>query len=238
MELKDHALKMLLNFVFTRFKSISFQSRIYWYKYILRKKFRLSFSGLIKITSSDGRNLLVASKRVRHKYQLPGGVFFCFNSWADPSLLEQDEVMNDIPKLDMRFKVKDGKEARIPEIINKFMSGACRELTPEREFHEELIETNILDKELFSSPKFYKTHTHEIDFEMTKGRGGEFCSFYRFDIFEMILNEKQQDFIDKIAKEARTTSQYVFATKNELVRGLPDESGCEIQFPDFVKSIL
>jgi hypothetical protein len=238
MEIKSMVIKGLLKVTPALIKKAFFRGRIYWYKFVLRKEFRLSFAGLVKLTSSDGRNLLVASKRVRHKYQLPGGVFWQFNSWADRQVLEQDEVMKKIPKQDMRFKVKPGKEKQIPKVIKKFLDGFDREVTPKREFFEELIETGILNKELFQDPTFYKSHVHEIDFELTKGIKGEFCSFYRFEVFEVVLSEAQQKFIDEIADNAPITSAYVFASKNELVKGLPDEEGVEIQFPEFVKAIV
>ena len=111
------------------------------------------------------------------------GVFFYYSSWVNFSILEQDTTMNDIPKNDMRFKVKDGQESKIPKVLEKFLGGTYRELTPEREFIEELIETGILDKEIFSSPKFYKTHTHSIDYDMWKDEKGGFCSFYRYEVF-------------------------------------------------------
>ena len=232
-----------ISFILKRFRFFSilknplFAMKIFWYKFFLKKEFRLSFAGLIKITTDSGKNLLILDNKGEEKYQLPGGVYHYYDSWIDHNILEQDEIMNDIPKRDMRFKVKKGKECEILSLIRKFSTGYNRELLPTREFNEELINTKIFEMKLFSFPLFNKIQIHKIDFDIHKGSNRKYCSFYRFEVFELMMNDQQKKFIEKLEKQGNNSEKYLFVSKKEIKEGL-SLKGKKIEFPDYMKSIL
>lgn len=165
---------------------------------------RFSLSGLYKIQIPDtNKYLLVLNRRIDNQLQPVGGVYkrypssdSQFNSWGfkpDNSIngLDVDIFSNG----DLRFMVK-GKYA--VDVLNWFDSQKEREIEPRREFKEELLDTNILDREIFSHfnhqlIRRYSTNIQWSDF---------FACFeiLVYDVFELLPNEKQKEALIKLAE--------------------------------------
>jgi len=121
---------------------------------------RLSISGLFKIYI-DGKYLLVPGRRIQ-QYQPVGGVFKRLQKSV--GFLEElgvvaDNMLNidDVSRDDLRVRVPLGV---LPRFLEWYRSEKGREITPEREFREELLETNILPKDLFKYIFYERIHTH------------------------------------------------------------------------------
>ncbi len=106
---------------------------------------RLSISYLIRININN-KYLLVKSKRIPNQFQPVGGVYKYYDGAVglfDELGVKPDDGYKYDKDLrdDLRIKVK-GKH--VLKIIKWFESQKSRELSPEREFREELIDTKIL----------------------------------------------------------------------------------------------
>lgn len=236
-EAKD-VLPLALDLVSPRkiYENAIFFWNVSYFKFYQRKKFRLSFSGLIRIQASNGKYLLVESKKVKGKFQLPGGVHRYYDSWVDPEILQEDSALNNIPKFDMRFSVKPGQEYKIRKVLSKFEQGKDREKDPRREYFEELVNTKILPNEKFGDPVFVHKDTISTDFELTNGKSSEYCSTYRYELFDLKLNTEQQKYIDELSR--KSSSKYIFASKHELESGITGSDGKKITFPDYLLKLI
>lgn len=232
------ASEVLPSLIFKSLDNGTFLTRTYFHKYIGGMEFRISLSGLILIATNDGRFLLVESKKVKGKYQLPGGVYYHYNGWDDLNVLQKDDVLKNVPKADMRFKVRLGKEHKIKSILNKFETTTDREREPRREFKEELLKTKILPEDAFGDSRFNYRCTHKTNFEKTNGSKSEYCSFYRYEMFDLIMTDKQQKLIDDLANKAPIGPGYVFASSTDIKNGLSLSTGQFIQFPEYIKKLV
>lgn len=120
---------------------------------------RFSISYLIRIQiPGTSKFLLVRGNRIKDQYQPVGGVykknntFTEFAAWGYKPDCGRKGIENDlVSKDDLRFTVK-GKHTL--DVIKWFETKQNREHDSHREFNEELIETGILDKEIFKNPSF------------------------------------------------------------------------------------
>ena len=97
------------------------------------------------------------------------------------------------------------------KFIKWFNKGVNRECSIHREYNEELILTIILPKDIFENP--------EYKYICTDYKGIKWCDHYniyellRFDIYEVILNNKQKDYLRGMKKSSK---DYILATKEEI----------------------
>ena len=155
------------------------------------KKIRLSFSYLIRIKINN-KYFLVKSSSRKNMFQPVGGVYHIDNpvEIKDKTGFYRDEHPGD-PN-DIRGNIK-GKQ--IKKFIRWFNKNNGHEIGPYREFKEELVDTNILPKELFNEDNlkfsfcdtFYKG-IYQDEFYKVK-------TLLRFDIFELTLNEEQLKYV-------------------------------------------
>ena len=113
----------------------------------------------------------------------------------------------------------------LDKLINWFESGKNRECTIEREFVEELIETDIVDKNIME----------EVDFEFLKrvNNGIHYSPHFKckeiliYDIYDVILNENAKVTFELCAKR---NTNIVLATFDEIERECLDIDGksCKI----------
>ncbi len=160
-------------------------------KISLRNRYvRLSFSYLIKI-KVKGKYLLVKNRNGNY-YQLVGGVYKRFASSEE--LFKKYRVKSDrqfetehgIAKNDLRIQVL-GKY--VLDIIKWFGSKEDREISQWREFCEELLSTEILDKRLFRYIDYKYVDTLQIPLQKAKYLDCQEILIY--EIFELIPNEEQ-----------------------------------------------
>lgn len=196
--------KLIVNLYVTLFEPKYNYSRKYKNELI-----RLSYAYLIKIRVNN-RYLLIKSKNIKDVYQPVGGVFHIEdNSYISGKLgFERDSTPGD--QEDIRGTIKGKNIAKFDKWFNK---GKGVEKAPIREFKEELIDTGLLDKELFSEEKtkfgkiktvysgikdaYYSNHKYEL---------------LRFEIYELFLTKEQLGYI----KSNKCNKQLYFASANEI----------------------
>lgn len=119
---------------------------------------RFSISYLIRIKiPGTSKFLLVRGNRIKEQFQPVGGVYQKyggFSDFYDWGYKEDTKIgVDHISKKDLRFFVK-GKHT--VGVIKWFEKCKDREVGFEREFREELLNTRILDKEVFENVEFSK----------------------------------------------------------------------------------
>ena len=177
-------------------------------QFILRKKeVRLSIAYLFRI-NVNGKYLLVKSRR-RDYYQPVGGAFKTLPG-ADkvfeklgvkPDRLVETE--HGIAKSDLRVYVKG---VHIIEFLEWFKSKEDREISPWREFCEELISTDILPWKPFRyiDYKFKGTIKSPI-INMDSGGKGMFL----FEVYDLVVNDEQEPVLEELQKNGNK-SEYIW----------------------------
>jgi hypothetical protein len=177
-------------------------------QFLLRKKeVRLSIAYLFRI-NVNGKYLLVKSRR-RDYYQPVGGAFKTLPG-ADkifeklgvkPDKLVETE--NGIAKSDLRVYVKG---VHIIEFLEWFKSKEDREISPWREFCEELISTDILPWKPFRyiDYKFKGTIQSPI-INMDSGGKGMFL----FEVYDLVVNDEQKPVLEELQKNGNK-SEYIW----------------------------
>ena len=186
-----------------------YESREYDYKIEYKNKdIRLSFAYLIRIRVNN-KYLLVKSGHKRDLYGPVGGVYHIEHTDYIYHKLKfaRDETPGDSE--DVRGTIA-GKN--IGKFIRWFNKGINREVSPNREFEEELLKSGVVPNNLFLNQDF--------KYACTKYRGIERSAHYkklelcRFDIFELLLTKEQEKFFVN-SKDKRI----FLATKEDIETG-------------------
>jgi hypothetical protein len=155
------------------------------------KNVRLSFSYLFRI-KVKGKQLLVKN-RTGNYYQLVGGAYKRYISTErmfEGYHIKSDrifETSHGIAKNDLRIHVP-GKF--VLKILHWFNSKADREISQWREFCEELLTSDILDKHKFRYIDYRYVHT--LQTPMQKARKLDCQEILIYEIFDLIPNEEQK----------------------------------------------
>lgn len=169
-----------------------FKTKIGSYK---NKDIRFSISYLFKIQiPNTNKYLLVKNRRIENQLQPVGGAYkrygddSLFNKWEyKPDNNKNGLNVDEKSSSDLRFMVK-GKYTI--EVMNWFESMQEREINPNREFREELLDTNILDTNIFQNINYKHIRRFSKNLVLS-----DFFSCYEiliFDVFELIPNEEQK----------------------------------------------
>ncbi len=204
-------LTTLLKPILTKGATIVWENRNYITTYFKtkmgsykNKDIRFSISYLFKIQiPNSNKYLLVKNRRIDNQLQPVGGAYkrygddSLFNKWGyKPDNRSNGLNVDEKSASDLRFMVK-GKY--VIEVMNWFESMQERETNPYREFKEELLDTNILDQNIFQSIK----HKHLKRFSKNLA-WSDFFSCYEiliFDVFELIPSEEQKQFLIEFGKK-------------------------------------
>ena len=179
------AISIAVSFASWFIKSFS-EARDYDYKTEYKnQKIRLSFAYLIRIKVNN-RYLLVKGGHGRDIFGPVGGVYHIEKTDYVYKKLgyARDETPGDPD--DVRGTINGQNVAKFIRWFNKRKN---REVCPNREFDEELIDSGIVDKGLFKDVSF--------SFVNTKYRGIQLSTHYRklelcrFDVYELSLNPEQ-----------------------------------------------
>jgi hypothetical protein len=167
-----------------------------------RIRFSISYLFRIKIPATNSY-LLVLNRRIPNQLQPVGGVY---KKYGDDKLFEDWQYQPDkksnglgidsISDNDLRFFVK-GKYTI--NVIKWFEAGKERECNADREFVEELIETKILNKNIFT-----KIQYKQIKREATHLKWSDFHKCYEvliYDIFELLPTLDQKEALVQLSKE-------------------------------------
>jgi NTE family protein len=155
--------------------------------------FRLSLSGLFRMQVNGGHFLVKG--RERQLFQPVGGVYKAYQG-AD-ALFQELGVLSDRNVLsahcterELRIRLRGKNVARL---VEWFRTRKEREVTPEREFREELIESHIVNADIFSRIEisYLQTHYDPITFSTHFQ-----CYELRVaEIFDILLTPDQQKFL-------------------------------------------
>lgn len=168
-------------------------------QFLLRKtEIRISIAYLYRI-NVNGKYLLVKSRR-RDYYQPVGGAFKTLpgaNKIFEKLDVKPDKLVeteHGIAKSDLRVYVKG---VNIIEFLEWFKSKEDREISPWREFCEELISTDILPWKPFRyiDYKFMGTIQSPI---LNLDSGGK--GMFLFEVYDLIVNDEQKPVLEELQK--------------------------------------
>jgi hypothetical protein len=178
--------------------------------------FRLSIAYLYRI-KVDNEYLLVKS-RTRNYYQPVGG---CYKTLPSSKIIfDKLEVKPDrkfetekgIAKNDLRVYVK-GKN--VISFLKWFDSKKDREISPWREFCEELISEDILPWRQFRFIDYeFKKKIQSLIIKLDSGGKGIFI----FEIFDLVINNEQLPILEKL-KLKRESDKFIWVT-DDLIQTL------------------
>lgn len=195
---------------------------------------RFSISYLFKIKVLD-KYLLVRGHRLKDQFQPVGGVYKRFsssNSFFRKHKILDDEFIpiDDISKDDLRILVPAPK---VWKFLKWFNSKKERELSPEREFKEELIKTNILSEKHFESINY----TY-IGREETKIKFSEYFQCYEIliaDIYELECSDIQ--IVELKKTQLKNSNEYIWVNA-ETIRKRGYQKDDHVRISDTAKWIL
>ena len=184
---------------------------------------RLSIAYLFRI-ESNGKYLLVKNERFKTPtYQPVGGVYKYFNP-DGKRVLEQMTIVTDnsiendkTSEFDLRLKMR--KRRHIWAFVLWFRTRKQREITPWREFHEELLATKILPKRAFPYIYFELSGQHLEAIHHDK--------YFKVDTLKYVdiytprfINEQQKDALSRLS--GNPTEEFVWVTEEEINKGLTE----------------
>ncbi|OIN57614.1 SMODS-associated NUDIX domain-containing protein [Arsenicibacter rosenii] len=186
---------------------------------------RLSIAYFFRI-EIDGKYLLIRNhKKPERGYQPVGGVYKYLkdeNAEFFHNIGIEDHTamgIDDVSRNDLRCIIKH--RMNLPKFIDWFSSKKNRELDPWREFYEELIADNLLNREVF--PYIQYTYCRS-DYEGINAP--DFFSYEEFlyaDIYQLKPDgERQKREIRKLFDEQHQNESYIFATPEEIRKGRTD----------------
>lgn len=171
---------------------------------------RFSMSGLYKIQIPDtNKYLLVLNRRIENQLQPVGGAYKrygddgLFNRWEyKPDNSKNGLNVDEKSSLDLRFTIKG---EYVIDVLNWFQAGGERETEPRREFKEELLDTGILDPQIFQ----HFNHKHLRRFSKSLCWSDYFSCYeiLTFDVFELLPNEEQKKALIELSEHENDLSQ-------------------------------
>lgn len=192
--------------------------RLYWSSInpFSRKEIRLTIAYLFRI-EVNGKYLLVKSNRLNNTYQPVGGVYKYFHPEATQELnklgiFPDNNIPNDEDsEYDLRLKQK--QKWKLKKFLNWFFENKQRETDPWREFYEELIVPNILDKNQFPyiHHELVGQHYDPIHYD----ERFSINTFKYADIFvPKFVNHTQESLVRNLI--TTTSDKYIWVTEAEI----------------------
>ncbi len=179
------------------------------------KEVRLSIAYLFRI-KIDNKYLLVKSRR-RNYYQPVGGAFKTLP--GSEKIFEKLNIKPDrlvetehgIAKNDLRVYMKG---VNTIEFLEWFNSKEDRELSPWREFYEELISTEILPWKPFRYIDYkFRGIVKSPIINMDSGGKGMFL----FEIYDLVINDEQRPVLEELLKNGNK-EEYIWVDYNMIQR--------------------
>ena len=181
--------------------TLYFKTKLWKYRNV---DIRFSISGLYKIQiPGTNKYLLILNRRIENQLQPVGGAYkrfgddSLFNKWGyKPDNSKNGLDVDEKSSSDLRFMVK-GKHC--VDVLNWFDTGNERELDPKREFIEELLDTGILDSNVFQNFRHKRIRRFSKNLIWS-----DFFSCYEiliYDIFEFIPNDAQKKALVELSQQ-------------------------------------
>lgn len=177
-------------------------------------KIRISFAYLFRI-KVDGKYLLVPNSRTG-KFQPVGGAYKFEDEerkYLDDEFSAEDDdciPVNETTRNDYRLNIKN---KYLRDFIKRFNDTKSRENITDlsREFKEELIKTDILDKIIFEEIKYRYIGRHMTKIIRTSFKPYELLLA---DIVEVELSKKQEEYLKKMS--INKSDKYIFANSLQI----------------------
>lgn len=200
---------------------------------IQSRSLRISFASLIRIKVGD-KYFLIKSKRF-NLWQPVGGVYKYFDSDLRRRFGLQDDnggFKRSDPN-ELRLSFPSDKIFKALSLMKWFDSRLGREISPDREFREELLDPNILSKDLFKEVHF---EFIERTFELRFSEKFQVWELMAFEVFDLKLEPSQIDQIKSII--GTNTNDVIAMTKNEIDRDGFASEGNDFRIGGQTKYIL
>lgn len=176
---------------------------------------RISFATLICIPAND-KNLLVQSKRIKNQFQPVGGVLKFFDRGIKAKFhLRDDNSFSNQYNDELRLQFEPGSVWTVFAFLKWFDSQLGREISPDREFTEELLDTNLLPAPLFSKPRF--EYVKRVIPNITWGTHFKIYELFLFEVFHFVPTDAQKLELENLER-AGSTSEMVFLTAETISR--------------------
>ena len=177
-------------------------------------KVRISFAYLFRI-KVDGKYLLVPNSRTG-KFQPVGGTYKFKDEerkYLDDEFAAEDDdciPVNETTRNDYRLNIKN---KYLRDFVKRFNDTKSRENITDlsREFKEELIKTDILDKIIFQEIKYRYIGRHMTEIIRTSFKPYELLLA---DIVELELSKKQEEYLKKLS--INKSDKYIFADSLQI----------------------
>ena len=221
----EFAINILASISFVILEKIFQNFRYIWlwiitHTYYRNKRIRLSISYLFKIRIS-GKYLLVRSQRIPNQFQPVGGVFKRYREsyFALENLEVTDDEnvpLDDTSMGDLRIKIP---ATNIISFLKWYNSQLGREVSPFREFYEELIRPGVLDQKTFPYVNYIHRKRHQ-----TKIRFSYHFKCHEIliaEIFELIPNEEQMFRLKETQSNTNDLYAWVSAESIERLGAIP-----------------
>jgi hypothetical protein len=180
---------------------------------------RLSVSALVRIKIGDN-HLLVKSSRIEGQYQPVGGLFKFF----EPARQHLNEFRTKY-RTGYGYDQENDRDLRIhvpgrnvPSFVAWFLTGRDRELTPWREFYEELVETGILPADSFAWVNFGLVRTRFDRLHRSK-HFGNVPELLIAQVFVPEFTTEQWQIIKHLNDTLREGDQYAFVQEDHIQTG-------------------
>lgn len=219
----------ILLFTFLQLLQNLHRLKLYFETRILyrQKEIRLSIAYLFRIKIGD--QYLLVKSRTRNYFQPVGGAFKTLpgsEKIFDRLKVKPDrliETEKGIAKGDIRVYVKG---LNVIEFLEWFESKEDREISPWREFCEELLSTNILPAREFRYIDYkFKGTVQSPILNLDSGDKGMFI----FEIYDLVANDEQKAILEKLV-QAGNTEKYIWADEYLINRLGHDERQKQYQY--------
>lgn len=183
-----------------------------WYR---NTTIRFSISYLYRI-KVEGKYLLIKGKRVANQYQPVGGVYKRYREsfYALQGLDVTDDnniPIDDISVDDLRVKLP-GKN--VSAFLTWFNTELGREVSPSREFHEELLQTGILSRKNFPYPSYIFLKRVQTSIRYSKYFNCK--EILIADVFELKPNSEQLEELKRLMLSS--TDEIVWVDEERIKR--------------------
>ncbi|MCT4213463.1 hypothetical protein HZP47_16360 [Elizabethkingia anophelis] len=189
------------------FLKLYWKTRIGKYK---NKEIRFSMSGLYKIQiPHTNKYLLVFNRRIENQLQPVGGAYkrygddSKFNKWGyKPDNSRNGLGTDEKSSTDLRFMI-NGKYCI--DVLNWYDTNQERELEPRREFIEELLNTEILDSNVFQ--QIHHKHIRRFSKNLVWSDHFSCYEILVYDVFELLPTEDQKHALIELTKQKNDLSK-------------------------------
>lgn len=183
--------------------------------YYSNVKIRISISYLFKIKVND-KYLLVKSQRIPSQFQPVGGVFKRYResyfALEGLNVTDDDNIPIDDQSIgDLRIKLP-GKN--LMPFLKWYNSQLGREVSPYREFYEELIRTDILDQKTFPYLNYLHKRRHQTKIHYSHHFKCQ--EIIIAEIFEIIADDKQLEMLKET--QSRQNDYYIWVKAETIER--------------------